>query len=88
MKIIFAYGSTRPASASQKLLNAMADSARAAGHTVLRYSLTENLNGCHGCAACRKGAGNCVRLSCQKCTESDSCTTIRTSLQERSSKAP
>ena len=61
MKIIFAYGSTRPASASQKLLNAMADSARAAGHTVLRYSLTENLNGCHGCAACRKGAGNCVQ---------------------------
>lgn len=61
MKIIFAYGSTRPNSASKKVLDAMAESARAAGHTVLTYDLTQPLMGCLGCAACRKTAGNCVQ---------------------------
>lgn len=61
MKIIFAYGSTRPASASARVLNAMAESARAAGHTVVSYDLTGPMMGCRGCGGCRKTGGNCVQ---------------------------
>ena len=40
MKVIFAYGSTRPQSVGQKVLKAMARSAAQAGHEVLEYDLT------------------------------------------------
>lgn len=61
MKVIFAYGSTRAKSVGQAVLRKMADSARAAGHTVLEYDLTQPLEGCRGCGACRAAGGNCCR---------------------------
>ena len=50
MKVIFAYGSTRPQSVGQKVLKAMVRSAAQAGHEVLEYDLTQPLQGCRGCA--------------------------------------
>ena len=61
MKVIFAYGSTRPQSVGQKVLKAMARSAAQAGHEVLEYDLTQPLQGCRGCAVCRETGGNCCQ---------------------------
>lgn len=61
MKVIFAYGSTRPNSVGQAVLRKMADSAKAAGHTVLSYDLTQPLEGCRGCGVCRATEKNCCR---------------------------
>lgn len=61
MKVIFAYGSTRPQSVGQKVLKAMAHSAAQAGHKVLEYDLTQPLQGCRGCAVCRETGGNCCQ---------------------------
>ena len=62
MKVIFVYGSTRPNSVSQKLLDKLAAQVQAQGHTVVKYDLgSMALEGCRGCGACRKGGCDCVR---------------------------
>lgn len=74
MKVIFAYGSTRPQSVGQKVLKAMARSAVQAGHEVLDMILPSR---------CRDaGAALCAAKPAATAASRIACTIISTSFSQ------